>query len=129
MFGTFTSYDLLLSLTLHCRSSSTPLSSLQNKSPTRRPKSRWEPLVESKPFVKPASTFTSGVKFGGWNHPNVNNKKVNIISLLFARHSLNGSDKKNICRALRLFKRWTLSLAPSPLTLRKILRKRVSSGL
>ncbi|CAN6844204.1 unnamed protein product [Brassica oleracea] len=56
-------------------SSSAPISSLQNKSPTRRTKSRWEPLVESKPFVKPASTFTSGVKFGGWNHPNVNNKK------------------------------------------------------
>ncbi|CAH8376445.1 unnamed protein product [Eruca vesicaria subsp. sativa] len=55
--------------------SSAPISSLQNKSPTRRPKSRWEPLVESKPFVKPASTFSSGVKFGGWNHHNVNNKK------------------------------------------------------
>ncbi|KAJ0259535.1 SAC3 family protein A [Hirschfeldia incana] len=55
--------------------SSAPIFSFQNKSPTRRPKSRWEPLVESKPFVKPASTFTSGVKFGGWNHQNENNKK------------------------------------------------------
>ncbi|EFH53786.1 hypothetical protein ARALYDRAFT_905913 [Arabidopsis lyrata subsp. lyrata] len=56
-------------------SSSTQLSSLQNKSPTRRPKSRWEPLVEGKPFVKPASTFSSAVKFGASNHQNENNKK------------------------------------------------------
>nr|AAC28976.1 unknown protein [Arabidopsis thaliana] len=56
-------------------SSSAQLSSLQNKSPTRRPKSRWEPLVEGKPFVKPASTFSSAVKFGVWNHQNENNKK------------------------------------------------------
>ncbi|CAD5320834.1 unnamed protein product [Arabidopsis thaliana] len=56
-------------------SSSAQLSSLQNKSPTRRPKSRWEPLVEGKPFVKPASTFNSAVKFGVWNHQNENNKK------------------------------------------------------
>ncbi|CAF2094739.1 unnamed protein product [Brassica rapa] len=55
-------------------SSSTLISSLQNKSPTKRPKSRWEPLVE-KPFVKSASTFSSGVKFGGWNQQNQNNKK------------------------------------------------------
>ncbi|KFK36820.1 hypothetical protein AALP_AA4G175900 [Arabis alpina] len=55
--------------------SSTFISSLQNKSPARRPKSRWEPLSEAKPFVKPASTFSSGVKFGGWNHQNENNKK------------------------------------------------------
>uniref|UniRef100_A0A1J3F012 Leukocyte receptor cluster member 8 n=1 Tax=Noccaea caerulescens TaxID=107243 RepID=A0A1J3F012_NOCCA len=57
-------------------SSSTLNSSLQNKSPTRRPKSRWEPLQEAKPFVKSASTFSSGVKFGGWNHQNENNKKI-----------------------------------------------------
>jgi len=64
-----------LSFTLCHRSSSAQLSSLQNKSPTRRPKSRWEPLVEGKPFVKPASTFSSAVKFGVWNHQNENNKK------------------------------------------------------
>ncbi|CAH8291481.1 unnamed protein product [Eruca vesicaria subsp. sativa] len=55
-------------------SSSTLVSSLQNKSPTKRPKSRWEPLVQ-KPFVKSPSTFSSGVKFGGWNPQNQNNKK------------------------------------------------------
>ncbi|CDY44640.1 hypothetical protein Bca4012_029026 [Brassica carinata] len=55
-------------------SSSTLISSLQNKSPTKRPKSRWEPFVE-KPFVKSALTFSSGVKFGGWNQQNQNNKK------------------------------------------------------
>jgi len=33
--------------------------------------------VEGKPFVKPASTFSSAVKFGVWNHQNENNKKVN----------------------------------------------------
>ncbi|XP_018439852.1 SAC3 family protein A [Raphanus sativus] len=55
-------------------SSSTLISSFQNKSPTKRPKSRWEPLVE-KPFVKAAPAFSSGVKFGGWNQQNQNNKK------------------------------------------------------
>ncbi|XP_010509029.1 PREDICTED: SAC3 family protein A-like [Camelina sativa] len=60
-------------------SSSTLISSFQNKSPTRRPKSRWEPLLEEKPFVKPASTFSSPVKFGAWNHQNENNKKNSEI--------------------------------------------------
>ncbi|CAH2058740.1 unnamed protein product [Thlaspi arvense] len=59
----------------NAESSSTLISSLQNKSPTRRPKSRWEPLLEAKPFVKSASTFSSGVKFGSWKHQNENNKK------------------------------------------------------
>ncbi|CAN8317255.1 unnamed protein product [Cochlearia groenlandica] len=57
---------------------------LPTSSPTRRPKSRWEPLPEANPFVKSAPAFSSGVKFGGWNHQNENNKKVNMFPLILS---------------------------------------------
>ncbi|KAF8080317.1 hypothetical protein N665_0957s0017 [Sinapis alba] len=88
--------------------SSAPISSLQNKSPTRRPKSRWEPLVEPKPFVKPASTFSSGVKFGGWNHQNDNNKKssesfqkVDAVTGTKPTYSAQNSAKKSFQRPVK----------------------------
>ncbi|KAG2309329.1 hypothetical protein Bca52824_029077 [Brassica carinata] len=88
--------------------SSAPISSLQNKSPARRPKSRWEPFVESKPFVKPASNFTSGVKFGGWNHQNENNKKssesfqkVDAVTGSKPTYSAQNSAKKSFQRPVK----------------------------
>ncbi|XP_010534452.1 PREDICTED: SAC3 family protein A [Tarenaya hassleriana] len=47
--------------------SSTPTFSLPKKSPTRRSKSRWEPLSEGKPVAKLPTTWSSDLKFGGWS--------------------------------------------------------------
>ncbi|VVB02694.1 unnamed protein product [Arabis nemorensis] len=89
-------------------SSSTLISSLQNKSPTRRPKSRWEPLTEAKPFVKSPPTFSTGVKFGGWNHQNENNKKssesfpkVDAVTGFKPSYAGQNSAKKNFQRPVK----------------------------
>ncbi|XP_062092766.1 SAC3 family protein A isoform X2 [Humulus lupulus] len=56
----------------------TPVS-LENKlkrSPSRRPKSRWEPLPEEKLVEKPASVNHSTLKYSGWAHANERDKKT-----------------------------------------------------
>ncbi|ESQ52613.1 hypothetical protein EUTSA_v10016180mg [Eutrema salsugineum] len=89
-------------------SSCTLISSFQNKSPIRRPKSRWEPVLEAKPFVKSASTFSSGVKFGGWNHQNEINKKnsesfqkVDAVTGFKPTYSGQNSAKKSFQRPVK----------------------------
>lgn len=48
--------------------SAAPISSLSifRRSPSRRTKSRWEPLPEDKPAEKPTSTYQESAKHGGW---------------------------------------------------------------
>ncbi|XP_016466789.2 SAC3 family protein A isoform X3 [Nicotiana tabacum] len=48
---------------------SVPVSSspTSKRSPSRRYKSRWEPLVEEKPTVQPASVTPDASKYGSWN--------------------------------------------------------------
>ncbi|XP_047268776.1 SAC3 family protein A isoform X2 [Capsicum annuum] len=48
---------------------SAPVSSPQKskRSPSRRYKSRWEPLVEEKPAVQPAPVTPDASKYGSWN--------------------------------------------------------------
>lgn len=48
---------------------STPVSSSpkSKRSPSRRYKSRWEPLVEEKPTVQPALVTPDASKYGSWN--------------------------------------------------------------
>ncbi|XP_062078016.1 SAC3 family protein A-like [Humulus lupulus] len=55
----------------------TPVS-LENKlqrNPSRRTKSRWEPLLEEKLVEKPASVNHSTLKYSGWAHANERDKK------------------------------------------------------
>uniref|UniRef100_A0A5B7APU7 PCI domain-containing protein n=1 Tax=Davidia involucrata TaxID=16924 RepID=A0A5B7APU7_DAVIN len=56
---------------------STPVSSLSKnkRSPSRRSKSRWEPLAEEKPVNKSASVTLDTVKYGSWLHFNESDKK------------------------------------------------------
>ena len=56
---------------LGCRNlqDSTPISSLTRtkKSPSRRSKSRWEPLPEKTLVEKPVSASIDSLKHGGWD--------------------------------------------------------------
>ncbi|GAB4836517.1 hypothetical protein Ancab_001429 [Ancistrocladus abbreviatus] len=54
-----------------------PMSSLPKfkRSPSRRSKSRWEPLPEEKPIDKPVPTSQESVRYGGWVHFNGRDKK------------------------------------------------------
>lgn len=63
---------------------STPLSALlkNKRSPSRRTKSRWEPLPEEKPIDKLASSTNEIVKFSGWIHANEKDRKVSLDSPL-----------------------------------------------
>ncbi|XP_052187850.1 SAC3 family protein A isoform X2 [Diospyros lotus] len=57
---------------------STPITpvSKNKRSPSRRPKSRWEPVSEEKPVDKPASVTLGAVKYGAWVPFSETNKKV-----------------------------------------------------
>lgn len=46
------------------------------RSPSRRSKSRWEPLPEEKSVDKLASVVNNTVKYGGWINPNERDRKV-----------------------------------------------------
>lgn len=65
--------------------SSTPVSSLTNnrRSPSRRSKSRWEPLSVDKSVDK-QSPHTSDTKYSGWLNPSEGGK----VTLLFSGHPL-----------------------------------------
>ncbi|KAK9283539.1 hypothetical protein L1049_011786 [Liquidambar formosana] len=57
--------------------SSTTVSSLpkHKRSPSRRSKSRWEPVPEEKSIDKPTSVNHETIKFSGWLHINERDKK------------------------------------------------------
>lgn len=55
------------------------------KSPTRRSKSRWEPVSEEKPVEKQVSVDSVSAKYGGWLNYNDRSKKVFVI--FFFLHS------------------------------------------
>ncbi|KAL9226999.1 hypothetical protein vseg_002748 [Gypsophila vaccaria] len=59
--------------------SATPFMSLSavKRSPSRRTKSRWEPLPEEKAVEKPTSTYQEPVKQGGWTPYNGRDQKFN----------------------------------------------------
>ncbi|CAK7325584.1 unnamed protein product [Dovyalis caffra] len=64
---------------------STPVSSLPKykRSPSRRSKSRWEPLTEEKSVDKPVSISNDIIKYGGWDRkpPNANSEsKENALN-------------------------------------------------
>ncbi|PON91508.1 SAC3/GANP/THP [Trema orientale] len=77
--------------------SSTAVSPLENKlkrSPSRRTKSRWEPLPEERPVEKPPSINHNTSKFTGWVNANERDKKTFMMntgskdgSLTFTRFS------------------------------------------
>ena len=62
---------------------STPISSLSKskRSPSRRSKSRWEPVPETKPVDKPASVTLDYAKYGGWLKFSERDKKVFLVPL------------------------------------------------
>ena len=49
------------------------------RSPSRRSKSRWEPLPEEKPVDKPAYVNNGAVKYAGWAHANERDRKVYLL--------------------------------------------------
>lgn len=49
------------------------------KSPTRRSKSRWEPVSEEKPVEKQVSVDSVSAKYGGWLNYNDRSKKINSL--------------------------------------------------
>ena len=56
------------------------------RSPSRRSKSRWEPVADEKLIEKPASINHETVKYGGWvsfNERTERDKKVVLFSSLF----------------------------------------------
>ncbi|XP_010554566.1 PREDICTED: SAC3 family protein A-like isoform X2 [Tarenaya hassleriana] len=83
--------------------SSTPASSVAQKSPTRRSKSRWEPLSEEKTVAssKLSTTYSSDYKFGGWSHQSEDRKglessqKVGGFTDFKSTYSVQKSAKKN----------------------------------
>ncbi|XP_075083904.1 SAC3 family protein A isoform X2 [Nicotiana tabacum] len=61
---------------------SAPVSSspTSKRSPSRRYKSRWEPLVEEKPTVQPASVTPDASKYGSWNRQFSGGKSDNKVN-------------------------------------------------
>ncbi|XP_059317628.1 SAC3 family protein A isoform X2 [Lycium ferocissimum] len=61
---------------------SAPVSSSpkSKRSPSRRYKSRWEPLVEEKPTVQPASVTPDASKYGSWNRQFSGGKSDNKVN-------------------------------------------------
>ncbi|XP_016466788.2 SAC3 family protein A isoform X1 [Nicotiana tabacum] len=61
---------------------SVPVSSspTSKRSPSRRYKSRWEPLVEEKPTVQPASVTPDASKYGSWNRQFSGGKSDNKVN-------------------------------------------------
>ncbi|XP_016573739.1 SAC3 family protein A isoform X3 [Capsicum annuum] len=61
---------------------SAPVSSPQKskRSPSRRYKSRWEPLVEEKPAVQPAPVTPDASKYGSWNRQFSGGKSDNKVN-------------------------------------------------
>lgn len=61
---------------------SAPVSSSpkSRRSPTRRYKSRWEPLVEEKPTVQTASVTPDASKYGSWNRQFSGGKSDNKVN-------------------------------------------------
>ncbi|CAK9155090.1 unnamed protein product [Ilex paraguariensis] len=59
---------------------STPISSLpkNKRSPSRRSKSRWEPVPEEKPVDKTASVSQAAVNYGSWTHFNERDKQFSV---------------------------------------------------
>lgn len=58
-----------------------PISILPNfkRSPSRRSKSRWEPLPVEKPIDKPAYVNNNAVKYAGWMHASEKDRKVFLL--------------------------------------------------
>ncbi|XP_049404917.1 SAC3 family protein A isoform X2 [Solanum stenotomum] len=61
---------------------SAPVSSSpkSKRSPSRRYKSRWEPLVEEKPTIQPASVTPDASKYGSWNRQFSGGKSDNKVN-------------------------------------------------
>ncbi|XP_021722302.1 SAC3 family protein A-like isoform X1 [Chenopodium quinoa] len=55
--------------------------SIFKRSPSRRTKSRWEPLPEDKPIEKPASTHQDSARQGVWAHFNGRDHKLSLQSV------------------------------------------------
>ncbi|KAF5467208.1 hypothetical protein F2P56_017057 [Juglans regia] len=70
------------------------------RSPSRRSKSRWEPLLEEKPLDKSASTVNNTVKYGGWMNAKERNRKPFVGDNESKENNLSGAkysplDQKN----------------------------------
>ncbi|XP_058182400.1 SAC3 family protein A isoform X2 [Rhododendron vialii] len=72
--------------------SSTPTSLLSKtkRSPSRRTKSRWEPMSEVKPVDKPASVTLHAGNYGSWLHSSGSDKKLSGVKLESKEGGLNG---------------------------------------
>ncbi|XP_038679907.1 SAC3 family protein A-like isoform X1 [Tripterygium wilfordii] len=76
-----------------------PVSSLPKfkRSPSRRSKSRWEPLPEEKSIDKPVSVSNDTVKYGGWDRKplsvNSNSKEDGLTSAKFSLNNKKFSSK------------------------------------
>lgn len=53
------------------------------RSPSRRTKSRWEPLPEDKPIEKPTSTCQDSARHGVWTHFSGRENKVSYLPGVF----------------------------------------------
>ncbi|XP_065872057.1 SAC3 family protein A isoform X2 [Euphorbia lathyris] len=64
--------------------SSTPVASLTKykRSPSRRTKSRWEPLAEEKSVEKPAPVSNDSQNYGGWNRKPLSGNSESKVDLL-----------------------------------------------
>lgn len=72
--------------------SSTPTSLLSKtkRSPSRRTKSRWEPMSEMKPVDKPAPVALHTGNYGGWLHSSGSDKKLSGVKLESKEGGLSG---------------------------------------
>ncbi|KAF2318642.1 hypothetical protein GH714_009510 [Hevea brasiliensis] len=80
--------------------SSTPVASLPKyrRSPSKRSKSRWEPLPEEKLVEKPASVSNDNVKFGGWERkPLIGNSESKVDAFSDLKYSL--SEQKTVSKS------------------------------
>ncbi|XP_043814526.1 SAC3 family protein A isoform X2 [Manihot esculenta] len=79
--------------------SSTPVASLPKyRSPSKRSKSRWEPLPEEKLVETPVSVSNNSVKFGGWDRkPLIGNSESKVDALSDLKFSL--SEQKTLSKS------------------------------
>ncbi|XAR56128.1 hypothetical protein NMG60_11036477 [Bertholletia excelsa] len=98
-------------------STSNSLLTKNKRSPSRRSKSRWEPMLEEKPVDKLPSITLDTVKFGGWPHISENEKKHSVGKLEnkeggLSRVKYSISEQRTTNSALKPAKRQHLDVGP-----------------
>ncbi|XP_051121214.1 SAC3 family protein A [Andrographis paniculata] len=77
---------------------SLPSTYVKNKSPSRRTKSRWEPIPEEKPVDMSVSFSDRTVKYGGWNNKQFSGGKIQNKDNIGTKSFDHRSSSKHVAR-------------------------------